>query len=207
MKSFRTHMFSLPLLAATLTLTACAGGSGSSGFDISSASELAAIDRALEQQQCVERKELVICPAKEGSPLVPRTPTQVPSPGPANVPGIDTQLDHTISLSCGFVPESNSCSLSVPFTPNGFDASARFYVAVRPNREDALWTIHSTRASSDANGNFNTPLQVPAEGMEIQIAILVFTTEPGLIPDQVAELADSQANYAYVTHILMLSPR
>ncbi len=208
MKRFRAPLLYLLLLAATLTtMMACAGGSGSSGFDISSASELAAIDRALEERQCLERKDLIICPANEQSPLVPGSPTPVPSPGPASPPSIDTLLDHTVSLSCGFVPASNSCNLSVPFTPNGFEASTRYYVAVRPNRDDAPWTIHSTRAITDASGTFHTPLQVPAEGMEIQIAILVFTTEPTSIPDQVAELADSQANYAYVTHVLMLSPR
>lgn len=46
-----------------LTLTACEGGSGSSGFDISS--ENAAIQEALTEQRCVHHESLTICPAAE----------------------------------------------------------------------------------------------------------------------------------------------
>jgi hypothetical protein len=66
-------------------LAACAGGSGSSGFDIS-ASENAAISQALSEQRCVADAGLTICPVNQGvqppapsptptSTLLPATPT------------------------------------------------------------------------------------------------------------------------------------
>jgi len=52
--------FWLLLLLVGGTLTACAGGRGSSGFDIS---ENAAIGRVINTQQCVDHQGLTICPA------------------------------------------------------------------------------------------------------------------------------------------------
>lgn len=79
-----------------LTLTACEGGSGSSGFDVRS--ENAAIQQALSTQQCVQHESLTICPAAHaGTPPSPTpppsaatTPTATPPPAentPTGTPG------------------------------------------------------------------------------------------------------------------------
>jgi len=208
MKSLGNRLTLFLLAASVLGLMACAGGSGSSGFDISAASEGAAIQRALDKQECLERKGLTICPATEGSPAVPGSPTPAPSttPGPMSSPSIDTQLDHTTSLACSLIPASDTCLLSVLFTPRGFEPDAQFYVAVRTNEAGAPWTINTDGARSDALGSFDAPLQAPVQSMEIQVAILVFNTLPATLAIEVVELADSGADFAYVTHVLMLSP-
>lgn len=69
------------LMLLVLSLQACAGGSGSSGFDV--ASENAAIRQALSEQRCVVRDGLTICPAgPTAEPGIPptATPTSTASP-------------------------------------------------------------------------------------------------------------------------------
>lgn len=62
------------LVALCCVLSACAGGSGSSGFD-ALAVENAAIDRALQSQGCETNEGLRIC-ASTGEPSDTATPTQ-----------------------------------------------------------------------------------------------------------------------------------
>lgn len=57
-------------------LFGCAGGSGSSGFDVV---ENAAIDQALDEQRCVDSGGLVICPA-DTAPGVATPPSAAPTP-------------------------------------------------------------------------------------------------------------------------------
>jgi hypothetical protein len=84
----------LVFMLLALVLHACAGGSGSSGFDVTS--ENAAIHQALtEPQHCVEHDGLTICPAgvsPTGGPgTVPTpTPTATASPTVATTPLITT---------------------------------------------------------------------------------------------------------------------
>ncbi|MFQ5665151.1 MAG: hypothetical protein ACE5I7_01840, partial [Candidatus Binatia bacterium] len=67
---------------------ACTGGSGSSGFDAFPSSENAAIEQALNEQRCVERQGLTICPADERSVVRPASPTPTPGATPSRV--VDT---------------------------------------------------------------------------------------------------------------------
>jgi hypothetical protein len=62
-------------------IVGCAGGRGSSGFDVNA--ENAAIGRALTSQQCVDFQGLTICPAAAGPPAPSASPTPVPSTTPA----------------------------------------------------------------------------------------------------------------------------
>lgn len=73
-------------------LSACAGGSGSSGFDNFPNSENAAIQAALDEQRCVEFQGLSICPADTNQGTQPSpspttaptgTPTSAANPSPA----------------------------------------------------------------------------------------------------------------------------
>jgi hypothetical protein len=66
-----------------LWLSACAGGSGSSGFDNFPSSENAAIQTALDDQRCVSFHRLSICPADTTTGLpTAATPTSIPSATP-----------------------------------------------------------------------------------------------------------------------------
>jgi len=66
-----------------MLLSACAGGSGSSGFDNFPNSENAAIDQALSEQQCVAFHALSICPADTTGAT---TPVPSPTPAPTTTP-------------------------------------------------------------------------------------------------------------------------
>ncbi len=204
MKSLAYRLSLLLLLAASAAaFMACAGGSGSSGFDISAASEGAAIQRALDERRCLDRKGLTICPANEGVVAAPGTPT---SPTPVQTPEIDTTLDHTTSLGCALQPADNQCDLSVQFTPHGFPEGAEFLIAVRSNEANAPWVISPQQARELGNGALAAPLNIPVQGLEIQVAILVFESLPASLPTQVTELVETGADFAYVTHVLMLAP-
>ena len=73
----------LVALSLGMLLCACAGGSGSSGFDSFPSSENAAIDQALSEQACVAFRGLSICPADTTGATTPLlTPTQAPTGTP-----------------------------------------------------------------------------------------------------------------------------
>jgi len=76
------------LVALGCALAACAGGSGSSGFDSFPSSENAAIQQALDERRCVERQGLTICPADETRALTPVAPTPTATGTPVNI--VDT---------------------------------------------------------------------------------------------------------------------
>ena len=75
-------------LLLIFALTACEGGSGSSGFDVRS--ENAAIQAALTEQRCVQHESLTICPAAETgatpSPTSPPAAASTPTPSPGSTP-------------------------------------------------------------------------------------------------------------------------
>lgn len=62
-----------------LLLAGCAGGSGSSGFDIR-ALENERIEQALDEQRCVDVDGLQICPSAEGAMEPPASPTPLDGP-------------------------------------------------------------------------------------------------------------------------------
>jgi hypothetical protein len=68
-------------------LSACAGGSGSSGFDNFPSSENAAIQTALDEQRCVAFHRLSICPADTTTGL-PANPTPTPEPSSTPTPSV-----------------------------------------------------------------------------------------------------------------------
>jgi hypothetical protein len=73
------------LFVLGLLLSACAGGSGSSGFDTFPNSENAAIQTALDEQRCVEFEGLNICPADTNQGTQPSaTPTRMPTGTPTS---------------------------------------------------------------------------------------------------------------------------
>jgi hypothetical protein len=88
MHAWRFSWISALALAACVTAIACAGGSGSSGFDLT---ENAAITLALDEQRCVDFEGLRVCPAlttatvrPAGSPTATPTPARTPTTSPTN---------------------------------------------------------------------------------------------------------------------------
>lgn len=207
------------LSVLALWLAACAGGSGSSGFD--AISEDAAITQALRTQQCVQHGALEICPTDEGlgsptpTPAAQPTPTAVgsqppptPSPRLPHLPRVDTGLSE---VSCAPVSGGSDCSFMVPFAPQGFPPSAVFRVAVRRPGPGGPWSIVAppTSTGTDAAPSFDTTLSVsvptdaPSAGIAVQVAILVFVEHAAPAPGTVKELGDSGADFAFVTQLTL----
>ncbi len=224
-------------------LHGCAGGSGSSGFDVSN--ENTAIQQVLNEQRCVARDGLTICPA--GSIAGPPTPTPTatrrptalatatvtatagatpaatatrvaaptatptPSaPPPAatatprsGAPGVDTALDGATSVACTRVGADAPCTFVLPFVPFGFPADAVYAVAVRVD-SSGRWSVGpALTANGPAEGSsFDAPVAVPstqAPGGTVQLAVLVFLPPAPALPEEVQQLADSGASFAFVT--------
>ena len=208
------------VLLLSVPLAACSGGgSGSSGFD--AFPEDAAISRALQEQRCIARESLTICPAGEGS----AAPAATPSPGvPAGSPGpgmvtptpalmrIDTGLDPRLPLRCTPQLGGAGCVLTVPFVPEGF-ADASFRAAVRTLDPDGLWTFGAEPALQTGAGapafDATTTVNVDSRTvgtLMVQVAVLVFEHAPGPLPP-LQELVDSGARFAFVSPPLALQPQ
>lgn len=223
-------------------LHGCAGGSGSSGFDVSG--ENAAIRQALTEQRCVVRDGLTICPA--GSTAGPGSPTPTPTATPpptaratatttaavvtpaatatrvsgtptptptalspvatatprGGVPGVDTALDGATAVACVQGAPDAPCSFVLPFAPFGFPADAVYAVAVRVDGS-GRWSIGPALAANGPTGSsFDAPVAVPSTvspGVTVQLAVLVFVPPLPAIPEDVQQLADSGASFAFVT--------
>jgi hypothetical protein len=90
--------FWLGLLLAGATLSACAGGRGSSGFDISG--ENATIGHVIDTQQCAGHEGLTICPADQmQTPAVTATPTVTATVTPSATPYTPTSVTPTPTMS------------------------------------------------------------------------------------------------------------
>jgi len=186
------------LLWLPLTLAACSGGSGSSGFDAAPQSENAAITQALDQQRCVTHENLQICPV---------------GPQPANsahAPHVGTGLDGATFVACTSTAGSSACSFVLPFTPDGFAPTTAFGVAVRTVSPDGPWQIAGTALANGASGapEFDVPVSVeapsnaPSPSGHVQVAILAFLQAPSSLPGHFEDLSDSGADFAFVTNEL-----
>jgi len=200
---------------ASLLLTACGGGSGSSGFDAGLAAENAAIQRTLAAQQCEMHEGLTICPAHEGPGGIPVTPGMPASatPTPAT-PAVDTLVDRQTPIAC-VRADAQSCQFTLTFVPQGFPATTTFRVAVRNVGPNSVWRITPEAMPINAPnpaGGLVTTVDAAAGAAEaaqpgrVQLAVLVFLTPPAALPDTVSELVDSGADFAFVTGELPLLP-
>jgi hypothetical protein len=163
-------------------LAACAGGSGSSGFDVSPSAEDGAIDQALAEQRCVQGDGVSICPADASVPAQ-ATPPAGPSPSPSPaVPVVDVGLERDVPLSCT-TAVGGGCTMSVPFAPQGFPETATYRVAVRALEPKGAWVIGGVPVEHGLPGapNFDgatgldrVPADGPAQQVPVQVAILVY---------------------------------
>ncbi len=220
-------------------LHGCAGGSGSSGFDVSA--ENTAIQQVLNEQRCIARDGLTICPAgptagpPTPTPTATRPPTalatatvtatagatpaatatRVATPAPSSpppaatatprsgAPGVDTALDGATSVVCTQVGADAPCTFVLPFVPFGFPADAVYAVAVRLD-SNGRWSVGpALTANGPAQGSsFDAPVAVPATqapAVTVQLAVLVFLPPAPALPEEVQQLADSGASFAFVT--------
>lgn len=216
-----------------LGLAAC-GGSGSSGFDTFPQSENAAINQALQEQRCVARQGLTICPASQtgeglptGTPVVVptraatptpavpplATPEQPPTATPtplASAPGISTDVGVATPVPC--TATGAGCNFTFVFLPQGFPPSAVYRIASRTPDPPGRWMIGPALTASAPSTSIEAPvlLTVPAQpadnGTAVQLAVLVFLDAQHVPPATVDELAASGANFAFVTEAVTVAP-
>jgi hypothetical protein len=200
------------LLLVTLG-SGCDGGRGSTGFDIT---ENAAIELVLETQECVRRR-LELCPADQSPvptadmtatptptepPVTPPLPTTTPEPDPT--PRIDTGLANGVSIVCTRAVVDGPCTLTFAFAGIGFPAGAFFHVSSRLLEPMTGWELAPppVPATSDPSvlaAEVTVPVPLGAAAAEAQFAVLVFLSQPATIPARFDELAQSGADYAFVT--------
>jgi len=181
-----------------LALAACAGGSGSSGFDAAPQSENVAIAEVLEQQHCVTHETLQICPV--GTPPTDTTYR----------PHVGTGLDGATAVACAPSAGNGACGFVLPFMADGFSAATTFRVAVRTVNPDGPWRLTDTLPPSGASNapEFDVPVSVegsssaPPPSEQVQVAVLAFLQPPTSVPVQVEDLGDSGADFAFVTNEL-----
>jgi hypothetical protein len=245
----------LAALACATLLAACAGGSGSSGFDV--ITENAAIDTALATNECTVNDGLTICPSGPETPTAVPSSTATPSAAPATrtatlalptstmtgVPSENTRkptntpiigktasptptipLPSTASRTAtspqtetptatpvptpqvrtdqspGAIAPCSASDLSAPclfeftFEPQGFSGSTTYAVGYRTRNPDSDWQI-----VMPVGYTATIPLM---PGAQYQFAVLVFVTSEGRGAPVVDALAQTDANFAFVTPVL-----
>lgn len=230
MRALRDFWLGMLLVAATLS--ACAGGRGSSGFDIS---ENAAIGRVIDTQQCVDHLGLTICPADSAqTPGITASPTPTPSvtpytptsatptptmsmsptatPTPTRTPNlpprVDTGLNDQTGIQCVQTVPGGPCSVPLSFSTEGFPPSATFRVAARAIDPTGLWQLASAplpnNAAAGAMFTVTVVLAGPEPPAQVQFAVLAFLNSPPSLPEEFQALGDTDAAYAFVTPTLLV---
>ena len=141
------------------------------------------------------------------------TATRPPTATPTGM-HIDTSIDGTAPVACVQTSTPAGCTFTFAFFPRGFPPSAAYRVAVRTAGPAGEWSISSEVAPSGPLGasDFETPVTAPGSvsatdhGASIQVAVLVFEHPPQSLPSSVQLLADTGADFAFVTPALTLQP-
>jgi hypothetical protein len=133
------------------------------------------------------------------------TRTPVPSPSQPVPMQIQTSVNASSDIVCA--GGGDVCSFAFFFVASGFPPDAIYRTAYRESPEQP-WTLSQPTEANDSDPNqasFGDVVQVapPASapsGSEatVQLAVLVFLTDPGALPPTVMLLADTGADFAYV---------
>lgn len=196
--SFRPWLSMRSICTFLLALApwACAGGSGSSGFDVSPAAENEAINQALVQRQCQPGQGLIVCPANEDSLDVPG---QIPTP-PLEGTNVGTDANPTDFARCVAGSEAR-CRIPVSVNASGLPVGASYQVAGRGLEPLSTWTI-SDPAVSVADGDmvsFGAQVEVPSASAAFQVAVLVFVDGIGTATGEVDTLTETGATLGFVS--------
>ena len=119
------------------------------------------------------------------------TPTPTATPIPV-APSVDTNVAAT-EITCQSSGSDDGCVFLFTFQPNGFPSDATYRVAVRTRNPDGPWLV---MPAVD-----NSALIEVDDRSQSQIAVLVFLHEPPSVPESVSLLADTGADFAFVTPV------
>lgn len=182
----RQFLFLLLLLVA-----GCAGGSGSSGFDISPTRERENIDTAIRERRCVVEDGLSICPAGESFESIPSVPSGM-DPSPAlGLTIVPQQIDIN---SC----RAGICEVRIELVRQGLPTAARYQLAVRSASDDP-WNVGVSLATDELDGGLDSEATVPEGSVSLEIAVLVYLSEEPIAPGTIATLHESGAELVFVS--------
>jgi hypothetical protein len=196
--------FAVIFLQLLFGITACTGGSGSSGFDAFPSVEDRIIQQALDENRCVAGDGVSICPAGTDN-LDPTTPGIPPG---RIAPSLD---EGAVICTSG---SDRLCVFQVPFTVSGFSPDAHFRIAVRTLDPNGNWAIGpELEPTVPSSSSFDAPVAVLVDVVDgtrpqtLQVAILVFSTPRAAVPAEVTELAMTAADFAFVTREISVTVR
>ncbi|MEO8602838.1 MAG: hypothetical protein ABI629_09695 [bacterium] len=124
------------------------------------------------------------------APSTTPTPTAVPVK-----PGVDIAVATDAAIPCVQEAPGGPCRFVLSFESRGFPPDAAYRVALRQRDPDERWSIVP---ATDADA----ALSASPAGGRYQIAVLVYLEAPSFVPDEVEVLADSGADFAFVTPVL-----
>jgi len=191
------------LVLGLALLAAACGGSGSSGFGVRL--DQAAIDMALDTRGCsAGADDLVICAADGVGVMIPGSPQ--PTPVPEATGTVETNLPSDGSFPCQS-PQGAPCQFTLRVAPNGFPPSAEYRVALREVTATGSlqWRILPAPRNTGSDAAPSLEQDVPAIVPEldaagrIQLAVLVYLTGAANVPEHVTTLAESGADFAFVS--------
>lgn len=182
----------IALLLITI-LAGCAGGSGSSGFDISPSVENAAIDMALASGHCVTENETIYCPAIEGSPTIPPTPVHDPAVNGAYVQIGRGEVDITSCDNRGI------CTLDVTLRLENLPSGSVYQIAVRSADPTHGWLLAPVAPAPSVDSTAREAVSVSADEARAQVAVLVYFDGVGSAVGEVATLAETGADAIFLT--------
>lgn len=220
----------LALICAAL-LSACAGGSGSSGFELARA-ENRAIERALASDGCEVNDGLTICASDSALPTttatarveMTRTPTPTgPAPTGSAIPtGSPSTRTPTATRHASRTPTPTPIppqpavdinlapGEAIPCQQDGPAGACSFVLSydTRGVPDDAAYRVALRPRNPDGRWRIlpatdgGAVVAVPSASPQYQIAVLVFLDAPTFVPDEVELLAESGADLAFVTPVL-----
>jgi hypothetical protein len=157
-------------------LTACEGGSGSSGFDVRS--ENAAIDEALVAQHCVQHESLTICPAAEtgATPSPTVAPSAATTPTPSSAPPGPTATPNSAFTPGGVPTATASPASSAATTPT----PSRTPAAAATPTSTAARTVTALRsATPTATATPTSSVQQVDIGIDPRVSVLCVSAQGG----------------------------
>jgi hypothetical protein len=187
-------------LTLVLLLSGCAGGSGSSGFDVSPSAENEAINRALLSRECQPGAGLTICPANEDALHVPGQE--------ATPPLQDTQVS-TDTNPADFIRCASGgaalCSIAVQVSAAGLPEGAAFQLAGRGLEPLSPWRIAEPAAVAGGDpAIFSGHVEIPPSSVSFQVAVLVFVDGTGVAVGEINTLTETGATLGFVTGVTPL---
>lgn len=190
----------LTLMLVAALFSGCAGGSGSSGFDLSPSLEDGRIDHVLEGGQCEQLGDAVLCPS-DAEPLPLPVPTAtLPDPG-NTVVRMETVLAGIDSLSCAEPP----CRLELALSSSGLPSHAILQVATRNPSILGMWHLLPA-LPPPYESNLIVEVSVPEGAGELQTAVLVYLTAAPLAEGDIALLGESGASLIFVSSPVSVLP-